>query len=85
MYVCVSTYRCIHVSAGAHRGQRMASDPPELASQEAVSHQKRMLGTELRYPQQQQMLLTANATAGSKNNRSELLCFGLDTHTQSDL
>lgn len=30
MYVCVHVRACVYMCAGAHRGQRRASDPPEL-------------------------------------------------------
>ena len=38
-------YECM--SAGTHRGQKMASDPPELELRAAVSHLLRMQGANL--------------------------------------
>lgn len=36
--ICVSVCIYVHMSAGAHRGQKGASDPPELELQEVVRH-----------------------------------------------
>lgn len=57
MCICVSL-QIGSMSAGAHRGWRMESDPPELESQEAGSHRKWVLRTELRSPGRTSSVLT---------------------------
>lgn len=49
--VCLCVHACMsacHVCKGAHRGQKMVSDPRELESQVVVNHSVFVLGTKLR-------------------------------------